>query len=277
MSDLGVALRAAREAAGVSLAGMAVRTHYGKPLPGLLETGKRTIKPEHIEAYSRALNVPIKVLQGPPDDPLRVAHEWLVGDSPGVAPSRCGRQVGSTFARELENRVIGLRHLDDFISSVDLFAVIRQEISEVQEVVWSASYTEKVRRRLLTSTGELAQLAGWVASGAGRYAEAQHRYLSGVSAAQDANDPVLAAQLLSSLSYQIANVGKPQDAALLARSTVKGAVNASPVVRALLLERVAWASARAEILTVPGERWTPWTRPTKIGPSTSQSLNGCTG
>ena len=32
--------------------------------------------------------------------------------------------------------------------------------------------------------------------------------------------PVLAGQLLSSLSYQIANVGNPADAALLARSAV---------------------------------------------------------
>jgi hypothetical protein len=56
---------------------------------------------------------------------------------------------------------------------------------------------------------------------------------------------VLAGQLLSSLSYQLANVGNPADAALLARSAVKGAGTATPVVRALLLERLAWASARA--------------------------------
>jgi hypothetical protein len=52
-------------------------------------------------------------------------------------------------------------------------------------------------------------------------------------------DRVLAGQLLSSLSYQMANIGNPADAALLARSAVKGARNATPIVRALLLERVA--------------------------------------
>ncbi len=55
----------------------------------------------------------------------------------------------------------------------------------------------------------------------------------------------MAGQLLSSLSYQIANVGNPSDAALLARSAVQGANGATPVVHALLLERVAWTSARA--------------------------------
>lgn len=92
--------------------------------------------------------------------------------------------------------------------------------------------------------GELAQLAGWVASDAGRYAEAQRVYLDGVSAAQCTDDRPLVGQLLSSLSYQIANVGKAHDAILLARSAVKGAGDTSPVVQALLLERVAWASAR---------------------------------
>src|SRR5262249_41624165 len=105
--------------------------------------------------------------------------------------------------------------------------------------------TEDIGRRLLTVAGELAQLAGWVASDAGRYGEAQRIYLDGVSAAQNADDRPLAAQLLSSLSYQIANAGPAHDAALLSRSAVTGARDASPVVRALLWERVAWASARS--------------------------------
>ncbi|HEX4101564.1 MAG TPA: helix-turn-helix transcriptional regulator [Pseudonocardiaceae bacterium] len=245
MTDLGAALRAAREAAGVSLAAMAARTHYSKPLLGLLETGKRTIKPAHVDAYSRALNVPAEILRGPPDDPLRVAHEWLVSDSPALVQLRAGRRVGAMLVDDLESRVIELRHLDDVIGGGDLFPVVSKELSEVQRTVRSASYTDKIARRLLTVTGELAQLAGWVASDAGRYAVAQRIYLDGVFAAQGADDRPLTAQLLSSLSYQIANVGMPGDAVLLARSAVKGAGEVSPVVRALLWERVAWASARS--------------------------------
>ncbi|NQE85690.1 helix-turn-helix domain-containing protein [Nocardia terpenica] len=37
----GARLRAAREAAGVSLAALAARTHFSKSLLGLLETGQR--------------------------------------------------------------------------------------------------------------------------------------------------------------------------------------------------------------------------------------------
>lgn len=186
MTKIGGALRAARENAGVSLAAMAAKTHYSKPLLGMLETGKRTVKPEHIEAYARALNIPTSVLLGPPEDPLRVAHEWLVSDSPSSIQSASGRRVGAGLVEQLERRVIELRHLDDVIGGRDLFPVVRKELSDVQELVRSGSYAEQIGRRLLIVVGELAQLAGWVASDAGRYAEAQHIYLDGVSAAQEA-------------------------------------------------------------------------------------------
>ncbi|WP_330257480.1 tetratricopeptide repeat protein [Nocardia sp. NBC_00565] len=69
--------------------------------------------------------------------------------------------------------------------------------------------------------------------------------MNGAKAASQAGDRVLTGQLLSSLSYQIANVGQPGDAVLLARTALSGAHGATPVVAALLTERVAWAAARA--------------------------------
>lgn len=130
------------------------------------------------------------------------------------------------------------------VGSADLLPAVRQELAEAQSLVRNGSYSDTTGRRLLTATGELAQLAGWVASDAGKYADAERLYLGGVSAAGEAGNDPLVAQLFSSLSYQIANVGQPSDALLLARSAIKGADGATPVVRTLLLERVAWASAR---------------------------------
>jgi hypothetical protein len=48
----------------------------------------------------------------------------------------------------------------------------------------------------------------------------------------------LGAQLLSSLAYQIANIGNCDDALLIAKSAVTGAPDATPLVRALLAN--AW-------------------------------------
>src|SRR5439155_772249 len=142
------------------------------------------------------------------------------------------------------HRVIELRHLDDTVSSAHLLPVVLAELDQAQELTRTASYSDPLGTRLLTVIAELAQLAGWVASDAGRYQQAQRLYLSGVTAAQAAGDRPLGAQLLSSLAYQIANIGNRDDALLIARSAVTGATDATPLVRALLLERLAWAAAR---------------------------------
>ncbi|HEY1972640.1 MAG TPA: helix-turn-helix transcriptional regulator, partial [Pseudonocardia sp.] len=253
MGDLGAALRAARVSAGVSLSVLASRTHYSKSLLGLLEIGRRTARPEHVHAYARALDMPVGLLFGPSDDPLRLAHEWLVSESPSVIQCGAGRRVGAGLAGELERRVIELRRLDDVLGGHDLFPLVSAECAELSRLLAEASFTESVGRRLLMVAGELAQLAGWVASDAGRYLQAQHHYLAGVAVARAAAERALGAQLLSSLSYQLANLGeRPADAALLAHSAVAGAPSATPMVRTLLLERAAWASARA------GDREATW-------------------
>lgn len=239
-ADLGAHLRAAREAAGHSLAGMAALTHFSKPYLGLVETGRRPATPDVVERYEHALGVPI----GTPADPVRLTHEWLIGDPPVPRQLRAGRRIGTSLIETLESRVIELRHLDDTVGSRTLLPVIRAELDQAEHLARTASYTDASGKRLYTVIGELAQLAGWVASDAGRYQDAQRLYLSGVTAAETAGDRALGAQLLSSLAYQITNVGKREDALLIARSAVTGAPDASPLVRALLLERLAWAAAR---------------------------------
>lgn len=240
----GARLRAAREDACISLGALSARTHYSKSLLSQLENGHRTVLPEHVTAYSCALNISRETLQATQTDAVRAALEWLVAESATICHTKAGRRVGSGLADMLETRVVALRHLDDSVGGRELYPIVRKELVDAQKVVNEASYTEPIGRRLRVVVGELAQLAGWVASDAGHHAEAQHVYLEGVSAATDGGDQPLGAQLLSSLSYQIANVGDPATALLLARTAAKGARDASPVVRALLLERVAWASAR---------------------------------
>lgn len=238
----GADLRAARTAAGLSLSRMADRTHFTKAHLSMVETGKRSAVPDIVEAYEQALGTQL----GPaPLDPLRVAHEWLVTPSPMTIQTQSGRRVGESLAGELENRVVHLRHLDDTVSSDELCPVIAKELNEAEQLVRTATYTEDTGKRLFATVGELAQLAGWVASDAGQYRQAERFYLSGVAAANHASDHVLGAQLLSSLSYQMANTGKPGDAVLLARTAIMGAHGATPLVRTLFLERVAWACAKS--------------------------------
>lgn len=238
--DLPAQLRAARRAAGHSLAGMAALTHFSKPYLSLIETGRRTPTPEVIDRYEQVLGVAI----GTAPDPVRLAHEWLTADPHTTWYLAAGRRVGSTLVAELEARVIHLRHLDDTISSNRLLPLVLAELDHAEHLAREASYPDPVGVRLLGVVGELAQLAGWVASDAGHYQHAQRLYLSGVTSAQSAGDRSLGAQLLSSLAYQTATIGNRDDALLIARSAVTGAPEAAPLVRALLLERLAWAAAR---------------------------------
>ncbi|MCZ9327528.1 hypothetical protein [Nocardia farcinica] len=150
---------------------------------------------------------------------LRAARE-----AAGVSLSvPAGRRVGAGLAAAMERRVAQLRRLDDEVGSGALYPLVAGELSRAKSLVREATYGPEVGRRLFTVVAELCQLAGWVASDAGRYGEAQRTYLEGVSAADRAGARTLAAQLLSSLSYQIANVGDPADALLLAQTAVAGA------------------------------------------------------
>jgi transcriptional regulator with XRE-family HTH domain len=239
--DLGNQLRAAREAAGHSLATMAALTHFSKPYLGHVETGHRHPTPDVVDRYEQVLGVPI----GIPHDPVRAAHEWLCGNQPpaGQTP-RNGRRLGAAQLRRLEARVIELRHRDDVVGSRELLPVVRAELDTVCRLADEAVYTDRLGVRLHTVIAELAQLVGWIASDAGHYRHAEQAYLTGAPAADTAGDRVLGAQLLSSLAYQITNIGKREDGLLIARTAVAGATDATPVARALLLERLAWAAAR---------------------------------
>ena len=175
----------------------------------------------------------------------QLANDWRVVEPPQIVEVRAGRRIGERLAQLVIERADTLRRMDDFLGGGDLHDLVRRELHATIDMVRDASYTEQTGRSLLTAVGELAHLAGWVASDAGLYQQAERYYLGGMAAAHAAQDEPLAANLLSSLAYQVANIGDPRDAVLLASSACNGgAPYATPTTRALLLERVAWANAR---------------------------------
>jgi len=179
------------------------------------------------------------------DTAQRLSHEWRIVEPPQVVEMRSGRRVGARLAKVVSERADVLRHMDDFLGGGDMHDLVSRELQVTLDMVRGASYSERTGRLLLASVGELAQLAGWVASDAGLHAQAERYYLGGVAAAHAAKDEPLAGNLLSSLAYQVANVGDPREAVLLASTAYKGAEpTATPTAKAMLLERVAWANAR---------------------------------
>ncbi|MEU7902186.1 helix-turn-helix transcriptional regulator [Actinoplanes sp. NPDC049118] len=179
------------------------------------------------------------------ENAVTLAHQWLIAEPPQVYQMRAGRRVGRGTVATVEQRVQQLRLLDDHVGGTDTHALVTAERDATADLLKAGSYTEAVGRRLLVAIGELCQLAGWTLSDAGQHKRAEQVYLLGVRAAHAGGDVAGAANNLSSLAYQVANVGDRREAETLARSAYAGAKDAATATtRALLAERVAWAAAR---------------------------------
>lgn len=176
----------------------------------------------------------------------RLVHEWLVTETPQTVEVTTGRRIGMGMVDTVTRRVAQLRRVDDFIAGRELQPLIERELRATARLLDKAAYTDQVGRALLNAVAELCQLAGWVTVDAGAPQRAVRYLALGVHAAHAAGDRPTAANLVSTLAYQVANLDDPHEAVLLASSATAGARgHASATTRALLEERVAWAHARA--------------------------------
>jgi len=110
MSELGRTLREAREAAGLSLAGMAKRTGYSRGYLGNIETGERQATPDVIKAYERALGDSLNRRQlllgslsslaasSADDAAVRIAHEVTNGRSGLLAELQTSHETDKAIA-----------------------------------------------------------------------------------------------------------------------------------------------------------------------------------
>ncbi|GHA78206.1 MULTISPECIES: helix-turn-helix transcriptional regulator [Streptomyces] len=213
------------------------------------ETGKRTPR-EWLPFLAAALAVPVEVLTTPQtaaEPPLPTLADFLPAEDP-LEPlqARTGGRIGVSQVADLAQRVHGLRLADDFLAGGDLMRPALRELRKSVRMFREHSYTETTGRQLLVQIGELAQIAGWIASDAGQHEEAERIYRLGLSAATQAEDRTLAGNLAGSLAYQLSNTGRELEGITLARAALDGAgPDAPPKARALYLDRVAWAHTKA--------------------------------
>ncbi|MGQ4517081.1 helix-turn-helix domain-containing protein [Streptomyces sp. DW26H14] len=221
------------------------------------EHGKR-IPDSWLRQLARALGTPLPELERAaayargeagatlpgPTAPLSelLPERGLFGSS--LAPD--GRRIGLTEVVRLASRVHGLRLADDVVAGGDLIAPAFRELRSAVALYRHSAFSDDVGRALLVQIGEVAQIAGWIASDAGRHADAECAYRLGISAARQAGDGALTAHLVGSLAYQHSNTGREQEGVELASAAVEVAGPDAPAeTRALFLDRVAWAHAKA--------------------------------
>ncbi|MGO4423062.1 transcriptional regulator, partial [Streptomyces sp. MCAF7] len=135
----------------------------------------------------------------------------------------------------------------DVLAGGDLMAPVFRELNAAMRLYRESTHTEGVGSALLAQVGELAQIAGWIASDAGQHEQAERAYRIGIEAARQAGDGPLVANLAGSLAYQLSNTGHERAGLDLARAALEEAgPDAPPKTRALFFDRVAWAHTRAE-------------------------------
>ncbi|ALV35738.1 helix-turn-helix domain-containing protein [Streptomyces sp. CdTB01] len=213
------------------------------------ETGKRTPR-EWLPFIAEALGVSLEVLRAPlnpADPPLPTLADFLPdGDPLDPLKARTGRRIGMGQVNDLQQRVHGLRLADDVLAGGDLIRPALRELRSAVKLFREGTHTGEVGRQLLRQIGELAQIAGWIASDAGQHAEAERIYRLGISAATQAEDHTLAGNIAGSLAYQYSNTGRESEGVALAHAALNDAGSeAPPKARALYLDRVAWAHTKA--------------------------------
>lgn len=213
------------------------------------ETGKRRPR-EWLPFIAAALGVPVEALtapQKPAEPPLPTLADFLPDEDPLSPLSvRTGRHIGIGAVDDLQQRVHGLRLADDVLAGGDLIRPALRELRSAVKLFREGTHTSEVGRQLLVQIGELAQIAGWIASDAGQHEEAERIYRLGISAATQAEDHTLAGNLAGSLAYQMSNTGREGEGLTLAQAALNEAgSDAPPKARALYLDRVAWAHTQA--------------------------------
>ncbi|WP_328672937.1 helix-turn-helix transcriptional regulator [Streptomyces sp. NBC_00328] len=258
MGSIGANIKRLREQRGWSQARLAhevcraagvIGEPVGRQEVSRWETGRRTPR-EWLPFIAAALGVSVDVLRAPlepAESPLPTLADFLPeGDPLSPADGRTGRRVGMVQVDDLQQRVHGLRLADDVLAGGDLIRPALRELRSAVKLYREGSHSSEVGRQLLRQIGELAQIAGWIASDAGQHSEAERIYRLGLSAATQAEDHTLAGNLAGSLAYQLSNTGRESEGLTLARAALNDAgPDAPPKARALYWDRVAWAHTKA--------------------------------
>lgn len=216
------------------------------------ERGRHQPKDPYRLLYCRVFNLGESELFDLADKTCRkspaqiLAEIMLDGDPWSPLPAHTRRRVGMSTVRDLAARVHALRLADDVVTGSDLMRPAYRELDAAVRLYRCGIHTEETGQALLANIGELAQIVGWIASDAGQHEQAAQTYRMGISAAREAGDHSLEANLIGSLAYQVADVGEAQESMSLAYAALDAAgQHASPRIRALNWDRIAWAHARA--------------------------------
>ncbi|MEU2106560.1 helix-turn-helix transcriptional regulator [Nocardia sp. NPDC019255] len=261
---LGARLRAAREAAGLSLSELAAKIPYSKAALGHYETGRRTASSEVVTWYERAcggFTDPVTAMSvlGRADvdrrsflrdsaysaaltataltalsDAARLVH---VTDATrvGMAEVEAVQGVTDAFLRldEVRGGNVGRSAVAEFLAT-DVAALLRSRFASAE-----------VRAQAFSAASELAYMAGFKAHDAGQDGLGQRYFLSALRLAEESGTPGQDGFAFRILALHASDVHQPQNSVPLAeRAVLSARGKVSPDTMALF--EVALARCYAE-------------------------------
>ncbi|MER7454449.1 helix-turn-helix transcriptional regulator [Nocardia beijingensis] len=254
---VGAQLRAAREAAGVSLAALSAQIHYSKSVLAYYETGERTPTPDVIACYEKRfgrIQDPVATLLnlGKADVErrsfLRVGYstalsasvllpDWLDHASALTRKESRVRYVGEADVAAVRDVMLVFSQIDQRLGGGHgRTAVVQYLTNEVTGYLKGSFASETVRRQMFSAAAEMAYLVGWMAFDNDEHAAAQRYFATSTQLAAEAEDAPLVGHVLRAMAHQAVDLGHSEQGLQLAEASVSGAryQSACPRERALL-------------------------------------------
>jgi hypothetical protein len=158
-----------------------------------------------------------------------------------------GTKVTPASMRYFNSLIGAFRQMDDLEGgSKENLKKIGYTIGQVADYLKTGTFTEHgLSRQLVGVLAQASQIGGWMAYDAERHGLAQRYFRTGLHAAHSVGDRNLGAHILACMSHQAVDRNQPREAVDLAHAAVKAAQTTHPLVRAVVMARVAHAHAAA--------------------------------
>lgn len=166
-------------------------------------------------------------------------------EAPGAfAAVSDGDRMTDRRVTALEQRVEGLRQMDDEMGGARLLEYAQSDLSLITMTIRNGTYTDAMGARLHSLAAQVAYLAGWMAYDSGLHSLGQRYYVAALRAARTAGEHDLGSFLLAEMGVHASDGGYNRERVSLLRTALDQSKKVPLATRAYLYLHLAAALAQ---------------------------------